>query len=104
MGGGLPPCPGLAGSWVGCVLVARVCLSRRDLGTALSYCAVKPLRAEVVVNRGVGPVGTVPPYGNARPSGTASRETREAAKCETAPLHYSGFPIFVHVCGVRVVW
>lgn len=60
-----------------------MCLSRRDLGTALSYRRVKPLRAEVVVNRGGRPVGTVPPYRNTQPSGTTSRETREAAKCET---------------------
>lgn len=81
-----------------------MCLSRRGLGTALSYCAVKPLRAEVVVNRGVGPVGTVLPYGNTQPSGTTSRETREAAKWETRTVRHSGFPTFVNVCGVRVVW
>ena len=81
-----------------------MCLSRRDLGTAPFYCAVKPLRAEVVVNSGAGPVGTVPPYRNTQPSGTASRETREAAKCETHTVLVSGFPTFVHVCGVRVVW
>lgn len=81
-----------------------MCLSRRDLGTAPSYCAVKPLRAEVVVNRGVGPVGTVPPYGNAQPSGTTSRETHEAAKCETAPLHCSGCCLVSGFSGVRLLW
>lgn len=81
-----------------------MCLSRRGLGTALSYRRVKPLRAEVVVNRGGRSVGTVPPYRNTQPSGTTSRETREAAKWETHTVRHSGFPTFVHVCGVRVVW